>query len=78
MGTNCTPLKQKTAKTNHVLFDFVSIRVHPPDIASTTRYRVPLLKCVYEYTGVDLRKKNRPTNVISIPHRGYVSLNGNS
>ena len=69
MGTNCTPLKQNK---------IVLIRVHPPDIASTTRYRVPLIKCVYEYTGVDLRKKNRPTNVISILHRSYVSLNGNS
>jgi len=33
-------LKSKTAKSNHVVFNFVSILLHPPDVVSTARYRV--------------------------------------
>ena len=33
-------LKTKTAKSNHVVFNFVQYFVHPPGVASTARYRV--------------------------------------
>ena len=36
-------LKTKTAKSNHVVFNFVSL-IHPPGVASTARYRVHIDK----------------------------------